>query len=137
MKKKLILLICITFLLIGCGKTSPEEKLCKSIRPQIDKFDQKEITYEEFLNTIEADYNNYCSEEKNNICTSISLMYSFKNINLDLEDCNKYNEDTDLGKSMKDLCETSNRSKITIASQKEQSQNNNIFLLKRDCDNLK
>ena len=124
-------------LLAGCGKDTPEVVLCKSISPQIEKYEQKQISYDQFLNQIEADYNNYCKEEKGNICTSISLMYSGRNVSLELEDCSIYNENTDFGKARKDLCESSNDSKKLMASKQEETQNNSIFLLKRDCDNAK
>lgn len=138
--KKVILGIFIIFgglLLTGCGKDTPEVALCKSISPQIEKYEQKQITYDQFLDQIESDYNNYCNEEKGNICNSIYLMYSGRKVSLELEDCSIYNENTDFGKARKDLCETLNDSKKLMASKQEESQRARITLLKRDCDSAK
>lgn len=126
-------------ILTGCSifnskELTTEEKLCQNISPSIEKYQNNQITYDDFLNSIENDYNNYCTDNTSDICVFIKSMYSSNEQNLELEDCSKYNEDTSLGKSMKGVCEASNNAKKKMAEQKLDVQNASVNQLKRYCE---
>lgn len=133
----LLFLACLT--LTGCSifnskELTDEEKLCQTISPNVEKYQNNQITYDDFLNSIENDYNNYCTDNTSDICVFIKSMYSSNEQNLELEDCSKYNEDTSLGKSMKGVCEASNNAKKKMAEQKLDVQNASVNQLKRYCE---
>lgn len=79
----LILVICIT----GCGKNetsneeskaddlSKDELLCQVMTPNFEKFENHQITYEDFLSIIKDDYNSYCNNS-DSLCGILKSMYS-------------------------------------------------------------
>ena len=138
-KKYFMLLFVACLILTGCSifgskELTNEEKLCQNISSSIEKYQNNQIAYDNFLNLIEADYNNYCTDNTSDICIFIKDMYSSKDQNLDLEDCSKYNENTSVGKSMKGVCEASNSAKRKMAEQKVDVQNTFVNQIKRYCD---
>jgi len=127
-------------LLTGCinvGKSkllSNDKKLCKSIYPNIEEYQNSKISYDQFLEAIKGNYDNYCSDNTSAICISIKGMYSSNDLNLELEDCSQYDENDSLGKTQKDLCESSNKAKETMVNKKEDVHDAYISNLKRACD---
>ncbi len=133
-----LLFACVAVCLTGCDifnkELTDEEKLCQNISSSIDQYQSNQINYNDFLNLIKNDYNNYCTENTSDICIFIKSMYSSNEQNLELEDCSKYNENDSVGKSMKDLCEAGNNAKKTMAEQKADVQDASVNQVKRYCE---
>lgn len=141
--KYCLFLFIVCLILTGCGninfnskELTNEEKLCQNISPSIEKYQNNQITYDEFLNLIEGDYNTYCADNDNNICLFINNMYSSNELSLELEDCNKYNENDSFGKSMKDLCEAANNTKKEMAKQKLDAQKASVNNVRVSCESI-
>ncbi len=137
--KYFIILFLVSLILTGCNffnskELTNEEKLCQSISPSIEEYQTNQITYDDFLSSIENDYNNYCTDNTSDICVFIKSMYSSNEQDLELEDCSKYNENTSLGKSMKGVCEASNNAKKKMAEQKLDVQKASVNQVKRYCE---
>ena len=82
-------LLLVTFIcLTGCGKNettdgesnndnlSKDELLCQVMTPNFEKFENHQITYDSFLNTIKDDYNKICNNNSDSICGILKSMYS-------------------------------------------------------------
>ena len=127
--------------LTGCGNEnkvdSNEVALCKKITPQIEKYERSEINYNELLNQIEPDYNNYCKDSDSNICSSIKAMYWRNNTSTEMQDCSQYNTSTDLGKAAKDLCESTNKAIQESVARQGSVEKASVNLLKSDCKDAK
>ena len=135
----LLFLACIT--ITGCNnfnfnskELTDEEKLCQNISPSIEKYQNNQITYDNFLNAIKSDYNNYCTNNTSDICISIKSMYSSNEQSTELEDCSKYNGNDSISKSRKAVCESSNDAKKKIIEQKSSVQKASVSQVKRYCD---
>ena len=130
--------ICSTLFLTGCGNNNKElskkEILCQKILPYVEKYYNNQITYDQFLKDIKSDYNDYCPDDDNTLCQSLYAMYFSENVNTELEDCSKYNDDS-LGQSMKKICEATNAVKEEIIAKKDQTQNAYVRDLEHTCKN--
>ena len=134
-----LMLLCIT----GCGKVedivtekplTKEQQLCKNIEPSIEKFNNKNLTYDGFLNAIKADYDSTCTDNSNNVCVSIKSMYQMQNVSYELQDCSKYNVNEKLGKSMKDLCEATNNTRKEMLAKKTETEEAYVNNLRVTCE---
>ena len=126
--KKYICLLIIPLVLFGCGKEeSNEVKLCNKLDPYIEKYNNKEISYENIRNELGNLYDEYCNEE-NNTCINIKSIITVTKTNSELKDCSKITDE-----SGKKLCEASNN--LIKRSNEIQSdvQKANIFQLERSC----
>ncbi|MBQ6324095.1 MAG: hypothetical protein IJI22_04645 [Bacilli bacterium] len=128
-----LLLIC--FMLTGCSlfgkKLTEEEKICQAIAPSIEKYQNKEINYNEFLDSIKGDYESSCSNETTSvICVAIKGLYATEDTDLELKDC------SNLSGNFKDLCESTNKAKKSMSEKKDDIQDASVNNLKRSCDLL-
>ncbi len=128
-----LLLIC--FMLTGCSlfgkKLTEEEKICQAIAPSIEKYQNKEINYNEFLDSIKGDYESSCSDETTSvICVEINGMYVTEDMDLELKDC------SNLSGNFKSLCESTNNAKKTMAEKKTSVQDASVNNLKRSCERV-
>ena len=131
-------LLLVSLCLMGCSKDelTSEEKLCQNITPIVLQYKNNQITYDNLLNNIKSDYDSYCTDDTSHICLSIKSMYSHNEQDLELQDCTKYNENDSLGKSMKNLCESSNNAKKKMIEQKDDVEKAYVNDLERSCDSL-
>lgn len=126
-----LLLVC--FMLTGCSnffkkELSDEEKLCQAIEPSIEKYQNKEIAYNEFLDSIKENYDSSCSDESTNvICVAIKGMYTTENTDLELKDC------SNLSGNFKSVCESSNEVTKRLKEKKGEIQEASVNNLKRSC----
>lgn len=125
-----LLLIC--FMLTGCSffgkKLTEEEKLCQAITPSIEKYQNKEIAYNEFLDSIKDEYDSSCSDENTNvICVAIKGMYTTENTDLELKDC------SNLSGNFKSVCESSNEVTKRLKEKRGEIQEASVNNLKRSC----
>ncbi len=135
MKKIVFVLMLFMILsLTGCGEDSLEVQYCNKMSPIIKNYENKKISYLEFLNKIHDDYDTYCVDKESKVCTEVDYLYRDRNRDYTLEDCSKYDSSTELGKARKDLCESSNKVKQDSLSKKSQIEDAKVSSLKTTCE---
>lgn len=135
--KYCLFLFLVCLILTGCGNVNSnnkeltdEEKLCQNIYPSIEKYQNNQITYNELLDSIKNDYNNYCIDSNNNVCVFIKSMYTSEETSLELQDC------SNLSGNAKSLCETTNNAKKEMVSKKTDVQKASVNNLKISCESI-
>ena len=107
--------------------------LCNNLDAYIEQYNNSAISFDDFATTAETFYNSSCSDSSNTICFNLKMIIDKKNETYELEDCSKFNENDETGKSLKNLCESRNSLTKKNIDQKDEIQKAYISNLKHDC----
>ena len=123
------------FFLVGPGKETAEMKLCKNVNLQVENYNQDKISYSQFFENIMPDYNSYCNDKENDLCSTIKTYNEGKEKLFEyqeLEDCSIYTNNDMVNR--KDLCEATNNLRETENNNRENVADAHIREIKMLCD---
>ena len=131
----IVIVLALMLTLTGCGKLkgvlekekTPEQKLCDDLDSSIKSYQDKEMTFDEFVEVIKPLYETHC-KETNNTCVSIDAVIRTSDIDYTKQDCSKI-----ANKSLKDLCETTNKLKDSLLKNRDKTQDASVTNISYQC----
>ena len=133
---KVLLVILIVFVLVGCTKKEedPQVRICNNLKQSIENYKTDKLTFEEFSIIAENNYDALCRDqeiEKQGLCLTLNGIIQKQNTTYELKDCEQYKEGT-----FKDLCISTNKVTQQLINNRERTESALITNLDYECQKI-